>query len=169
MSIEGCSHGRDPQSSFLSTLCAKCKDDQLCLMLAEPLKSLRKKGNTQKPEELPEKKKQGDPKSKERKSLQMFTALFSSRESRDLRECYIMSLYLRRWPHAAPANQTRRSTIDLERHELRVLQEDVSKRSMTLSDHHSLFSVNVVFPAVFFGVHLRLFSATRTPNSHNHS
>ena len=37
------------------------------------------------------------------------------------------------------------------------------------SGHHSLFSVHVLFPQGFFGVHSRVLFTTRTLNSHNHS
>ena len=37
------------------------------------------------------------------------------------------------------------------------------------SGHHSLFSVHMLFPQVFFCVQSRFLSATRTPNSQNHS
>ena len=40
---------------------------------------------------------------------------------------------------------------------------------LNLSGHHSLFSVHTLFPQVFLGVRSRVCSATRTPNSQNHS
>ena len=45
------------------------------------------------------------------------------------------------------------------------LDPQKSLLSTNLSGHHSLFSVHVLFPQVFFGVRSRVLFATRPPNS----
>ena len=52
---------------------------------------------------------------------------------------------------------------------LRVPSPHTKKTILALSGHHSLFSVHMLFPQVFGAFIHGFFSATRTPNSQNHS